>query len=401
MSWKKKFVRNWGRLGMKCKLSDICDFRKGKVDVSNLTLKTYISTENMLPNKGGITVASYLPTVQLTQEYKKGDVLVSNIRPYFKKIWRAKNDGGCSNDVLVFQGNSNIDGDFLYYILANDDFFAYSMATSKGTKMPRGDKTSIMQYEVPIFDIDTQRKIASVLRSLDEKIELNSAINNNLQQQIQTLFADWILTNRQSATEVALSEVCIKVTDGSHFSPKDDPASSIPMLSVKDMREFDFDFTSCKHICEEDYEKMVANDCVPQVNDILVAKDGSYLKEIFICNEQRKIAILSSIAIFRPDTTIIHPEILLAFFKSPHVLREVRDNYVSGSALPRIVLKDFKKLTFALPNMDVQNQIAPLFASVREQIAVNVAENKYLAQLRDTLLSKLMSGEISVDSIRL
>ena len=386
---------------MKCKLSDICDFRKGKVDVSNLTLKTYISTENMLPNKGGITVASYLPTVQLTQEYKKGDVLVSNIRPYFKKIWRAKNDGGCSNDVLVFQGNSNIDGDFLYYILANDDFFAYSMATSKGTKMPRGDKTSIMQYEVPIFDIDTQRKIASVLRSLDEKIELNSAINNNLQQQIQTLFADWILTNRQSATEVALSEVCIKVTDGSHFSPKDDPASSIPMLSVKDMREFDFDFTSCKHICEEDYEKMVANDCVPQVNDILVAKDGSYLKEIFICNEQRKIAILSSIAIFRPDTTIIHPEILLAFFKSPHVLREVRDNYVSGSALPRIVLKDFKKLTFALPNMDVQNQIAPLFASVREQIAVNVAENKYLAQLRDTLLSKLMSGEISVDSIRL
>ena len=165
---------------MKCKLSDICGFRKGKVDISNLTLKTYISTENMLPNKGGITVASSLPTVQLTQEYKKGDVLVSNIRPYFKKIWQAKCDGGCSNDVLVFQGNSNIDGDFLYYILANDDFFAYSMATSKGTKMPRGDKTSIMQYEVPLIDLQVQKKIASVLKVLDEKIELNNEINNNL-----------------------------------------------------------------------------------------------------------------------------------------------------------------------------------------------------------------------------
>lgn len=165
---------------MKCKLSDICDFRKGKVDVSKLTLKTYISTENMLPNKGGITEASSLPTIQLTQEYKKGDVLVSNIRPCFKKIWRAKYDGGCSNDVLVFKGNSNIDGDFLYYVLANDDFFDYSMATSKGTKMPRGDKTSIMQYEVPVFDVDTRRKIASVLRCLDGKIELNSAINKNL-----------------------------------------------------------------------------------------------------------------------------------------------------------------------------------------------------------------------------
>jgi len=179
---------------MKCKLSDICNFRKGKIGVSNLTLKTYISTENMLPNKGGITEASSLPTAQLTQEYKKGDVLVSNIRPYFKKIWLARHDGGCSNDVLVFQGNSNIDGDFFYYVLANDDFFAYSMATSKGTKMPRGDKTSIMQYEVPIFDIDTQRKIASVLRSLDEKIELNSAINNNLEQQMQAIFNAFFLT---------------------------------------------------------------------------------------------------------------------------------------------------------------------------------------------------------------
>ena len=165
---------------MKCKLSDICDFRKGKVDVSKLTLKTYISTENMLPNKGGITEASSLPTIQLTQEYKKGDVLVSNIRPYFKKIWRAKDDGGCSNDVLVFKGNSNIDGDFLYYVLANDEFFDYSMATSKGTKMPRGDKTSIMQYEASLIDLQVQKKIASVLKVLDEKIELNNEINNNL-----------------------------------------------------------------------------------------------------------------------------------------------------------------------------------------------------------------------------
>ena len=226
-------------------------------------------------------------------------------------------------------------------------------------------------------------------------------VNENLEQQVQTLFADWLSANSESATEIALGNICTKVTDGSHFSPKDDSTSSIPMLSVKDMREFDFDLTSCKHICEGDYEKMVANDCVPQVNDILVAKDGSYLKEIFICNEKRKLAILSSIAIFRPNTTVIHPEILLAFLKSPRVLQEVRDNYVSGSALPRIVLKDFKKLTFSLPNMDAQNLIAPLFASIREQIAVNVAENKYMTQLRDTLLPKLMSGELNVDNINL
>ena len=75
---------------MKCKLSDICNFRKGKVEVENLNTRNYISTENMLPNKGGMTDANSLPTVSLTQEYKIGDVLVSNIRPYFKKIWQAR-----------------------------------------------------------------------------------------------------------------------------------------------------------------------------------------------------------------------------------------------------------------------------------------------------------------------
>ena len=173
------------------------------------------------------------------------------------------------------------------------------------------------------------------------------------------------------------------------------------MLSVKDMEEFDFNLDSCKHISAEDYQKMVVNDCVPQVNDILVAKDGSYLKEIFICNEQRELAILSSIAIFRPDTSKIYPEILLAFLKSPRVLQEVRDNYVSGSALPRIVLKDFKKLQFLLPNLEAQGEIVPLLAAIRSQIAVNVAENQRLSQLRNSLLPKLMSGEIDVSNIRL
>lgn len=296
----------------------------------------------------------------------------------------------------------NLHPDILDIKWAYYRFLTYDInSMDSGSAIPSTDRYEIYAIEVDLPDIDEQKREVKLLECFDDKIANITEINDNLQQQVQTLFADWLSANSGSATEVALGDVCTKVTDGSHFSPKDDPTSSIPMLSVKDMREFDFDLTSCKHICEDDYEKMVANDCVPQINDILVAKDGSYLKEIFICNEQRKLAILSSIAIFRPNATVIHPEILLAFLKSPRVLREVRDNYVSGSALPRIVLKDFKKLTFALPNMDAQNLIAPLFASIREQIDVNVAENKYMAQLRDALLPKLMSGELNISKIDL
>ena len=165
---------------MASKLSDICSYVKGKISVASLTADTYISTENMLPNKGGITAASAIPAVEMTQAYNKDDVLVSNIRPYFKKIWQAGCNGGCSNDVLVFRAAEGIDPTFLYYVLADDNFFNYATATSKGTKMPRGDKSAIMKYGVPEFNLEIQQKIGQILRSIDRKIIVNGQINDNL-----------------------------------------------------------------------------------------------------------------------------------------------------------------------------------------------------------------------------
>ena len=165
---------------MKYNLSDICEYAKGKIDVALLNEDTYISTENMLPNKGGITSATTLPTITQTQSFLSGDVLVSNIRPYFKKIWYAEFNGGCSNDVLVFRAKAGVNKRFLYYLLADDTFFDYSMATSKGTKMPRGDKAAIMKYEVPDFKYEEQERIARILEVLDRKIQLNKEINENL-----------------------------------------------------------------------------------------------------------------------------------------------------------------------------------------------------------------------------
>ena len=260
---------------------------------------------------------------------------------------------------------------------------------------------AIKKLEINLPPLNTQKKIAKILSDIDSKVELNNTINNNLEEQIQVLFSKWLSNNFKFSNKVTLEEVCSKITDGSHFSPKDNSLSSIPMLSVKDMEKFDFNLKSCKHISETDYQKMLMNDCVPKINDILVAKDGSYLKEIFICNEERRIAILSSIAIFRPNLKKIYPEILLAFLKSPNLLKEVRDNYVSGSALPRIVLRDFKKLSFYLPSIEIQSEISSLFYSIRKQIAKNIMENEKLINLKNYLLPKLMNGEIDVEKIEL
>lgn len=202
-------------------------------------------------------------------------------------------------------------------------------------------------------------------------------------------------------TEVSLDDVCTRITDGSHYSPADSPDSPYPMYSVKDMETYGFNPSACKHISEEDFRKMKKGDCVPLLNDILVAKDGSYLKEIFICSEDKDEAILSSIAIFRPDINIIMPEILLYLLKQPSVRQDVSDNYVSGSALPRIVLKDFKKYRFMLPPMDEQLKIGSVLHAIRMQTKVNIDEIQCLSSTRDALLPKLMSGEIDVSKVRI
>ncbi len=402
---------------MKCKLSDICVFRKGKVDVSKLTLKTYISTENMLPNKAGVTEASSLPTVQLTQEYKKGDVLVSNIRPYFKKIWLARHDGGCSNDVLVFQGNSNIDGDFLYYVLANDDFFAYSMATSKGTKMPRGDKTSIMQYEVPIFDIDTQRKIASVLRSLDEKIELNSTINNNLEQQAVLLFQKWFIEFDNSSKNMLETrfglvpesfkllkngELPLVVTDyvanGSFASLKanvtlyQEPNYAY-FIRNTDLKSGTFDV----FVDEHSYNFLSKSTLYG--GEIIISNVGD-VGSVFLCPKLDKPMTLgNNIIMLRPKQENLRYYLYIWFkwLYGQSIIQGIK----GGSAQPKFNKTDFKNLPIFLPPDDLLEQFHQIVKPMFELIDENNTENQALTRTLDTILPRLMSGELDVSDIEL
>lgn len=154
-------------------LSAICDYVTEKVFFSEVDTSVYISTENILPDKQGIASFGMTSPSDRVTYFRERDVLVSNIRPYFKKMWFATTSGGCNADVLCFRALDKRYSYLLKSILFQDSFFDYVMSGAKGTKMPRGDKKHIMQYQIPCF-LDAQLQKFNEFAS---SIEQNQALN--------------------------------------------------------------------------------------------------------------------------------------------------------------------------------------------------------------------------------
>ena len=161
-------------------LSDICSYSRDKVAVSELNVSTYFSTENMLSGKAGSTEATSLPTTSQTTACHKGDTLISNIRPYFKKIVYCEDNCGCSTDVLCFTPSQPCYSAYLFSTLYADKFFAFMVAGSKGTKMPRGDKQQIMTYPVVLPSEEELAGFNTIASPLLEQIYSNRAENKRL-----------------------------------------------------------------------------------------------------------------------------------------------------------------------------------------------------------------------------
>ena len=370
-----------------CSLSDVCNYAKGKVEVASLNPDTYISTENMLPNKAGVTAASSMPKTPQTQAYQKDDVLVSNIRPYFKKIWYANNDGGCSNDVLVFRANEGVDTKFLYYVLADDSFFDYSMATSKGTKMPRGDKTAIMRYKVPLIPLDVQKRIAAILFDIDEKISTNEAINKNLFEQVRALYKDRFIDlmpfggSMPSDWHLGTVSEIIELHD----------SKRIP-LSSRERAELDKIYPYYGATSVMDYVDRYLFDGIY----LLLGEDGTvvdgqgfpilqYVEGKFWVNNHAHIITGKN------GFTV---ELLYLLFSLTNV-----QSIVTGAVQPKISQANLNKVPIVIPSeaelKAFDESIQPFFAEIRNLRA----ENDRLATVRDSMLPRLMSGELDVSDL--
>jgi len=172
------------------RLKEISKFSKERLNSIELSCSNYVTTENMLQDYKGIVSATNLPTNTNVVKFSKGDVLLSNIRPYLKKVWYADRNGGCSADVFVFKALPICNSNFLHHVIANDRFIKFVMGGAKGVKMPRGDKEQMITYKVGLPCIEEQKKIANLLSLLDERISTQNKIINKLQSLIKGIMIE-------------------------------------------------------------------------------------------------------------------------------------------------------------------------------------------------------------------
>ncbi|WYL97178.1 MAG: restriction endonuclease subunit S [Gloeotrichia echinulata IR180] len=307
---------------------------------------------------------------------------------------------------------------FYAYVLRSSLMRQTLSAQGNGTNISNLNQRILSDLLVPFPPLPTQKKIAAILSGYDDLIENNTRRIKILEEMAQTLYHEWFVKFRFPGHEHTkmvdselglipagwevrqLSEVCQRITDGSHWSPKS-VDQGYPMASVKDMSTWGLNVESCRKISEHDYEKLVRNDCKPLKNDILIAKDGNtYLKHMFVVQKEIDLVILSSIAIVRPNLDNILPYVLVLHLLYPPVKSRLK-NYVSGAAIPRIILKDFAKFTIVVPSINIQHKFFNIAEAMIKDCHCLIAKNSNLRQTRDLLLPKLISGEIDVEHLEI
>lgn len=393
-----------------CELEHVCDY------VNNRTTSSmnYISTENMLPNKGGISESTIIPP-GTTTEYKIGDILISNIRPYFQKIWCADRCGGCSADVLCIRAKENTDSKYLYYLLSQQAFFDYVMSGAKGCKMPRGDKKQIMQWPVNIPAIDVQKKVVAILSSLDNKIRLNRRINDNLEQQAQALFKSWFVdfepfrggefvysalgSTPKELPIVYIEDIPHNIESGKR--PKGGATfEGVPSIGAENIKGLGYyDYSKTKYIPKE-YAQTIKKGKINGY-ELLIYKDGgkpgyfipnfSIFGEGFPFNEMyinEHVFILDLM-----DNA--YNAFAYFYMRTPYIMNQL--NSIGGkAAIPGINTKDIECLPIYSNESPYVKRYGDIVLPFIKTILSNSLENARLAKMRDTLLPQLMSGELKI-----
>lgn len=353
------FTEPWQRT----MLDRIVTFEKKRLRNCDLRLTEYVSTDNMLSDFGGVRVANRISKTGTSTSFIKGDILVSNIRPYLNKIWYATFDGGCSPDVFVYRAKKNIvTSPFLYNILANKAFITYVMNGAKGVKMPRGDKEQMMKYPCSIPSLQEQDKISSLLKFIDERIATQRRLIDKLETLIKGV-REHCLKNI-SGEMVYLSSIA-EIYQPQTISSLELVDNGFPIYGANGIIGY---YNSYNHETEQICITCRGNTC-GTVNYSLA-----------------KSWITGNAMVVNTDS---HSDIVCKRFLF-HFLSEYNfKSIISGSGQPQIVRSPLQKLKVKLPSLDKQSQIANFLDAILHKTDLEYSELNLLQKQRQHLLQRM------------
>lgn len=339
-------------------LEDVAEFQKKRISSDLLNNSNYISTENILQNFGGVQNSISIPANTNVIEYQKGDVLLSNIRPYLKKVWLSDRHGGCSADVFVLRGNQ-CERRFLYYVIASDRFINFVMSGAKGVKMPRGDKSQMEKFAFFIPTNVEQKKIARFLSMLDERIRLQ----NKIIEKLETLIKGIIETVISSQKPNTLIKNCLECNSSTLQESQVAETGTFPVYGA----------TGISGYTE-----------APDVNgeSILIIKDGSGVGTVkYVTGEYSYIGTLNSLTAKDGYCLKFIYFALQKFCFEP---------YKTGMAIPHIYFKDYGKAKIFCPTIKEQFAIAKRISMVEDKVSVEKRIFFHYQAQKSYLLSQML-----------
>ena len=378
------------------KLGEVCEEIRERISSAEIPLAAYITTDNMLKNCAGVCEAENLPPkICSLVAYQSGDILLSNIRPYLKKIWLADRSGGASSDVIVLRPRfENILARYIYRALAREEFFDFSMLNVTGTKMPRGKRDWIKSFEIPIPPLAEQKRIVTKIDAAFEKIDrLKANAEKNLanaKELSQSALDEACKTPK--GDKVRLRDVC-DVLAGYPFKGNSFSETGIKICGGLIITPTEIKWSECKHWDSSEG----LEDYLLAVDDIVIALDRPWIADGFKIGmiEEGDLPCLLIQRTARLRAKKVIPKYLLYVLRHP-AFKEYCT--FTGATVPHISHKDIERYMIPCPPLTEQKQIIKHLDFLLEKI--KMLEQNYerqiadCAEMRQAILREAFEGRL-------
>jgi type I restriction enzyme S subunit len=385
------------------KFSEFAEQRKEQV-APNGEEQPYIGLEHIEQQKLRITgIGSSKDVISNKYKFYTGDILYGKLRPYFRKVYHPKFNGVCSTDIFVIVNKKPVVKDFLYYLVATEDFTSIANSGSSGTRMPRADWNQLAKTEWNIpEDLNEQKSLANILSTLDDKIELNREMNQTLEDLCQSIFKEWFVNFNFPDFD---GELVDGLPDGWSIGKLnqivDVKGGSTPSTTNPDYWNGVYHWTTPKDLSNIKSSVLLETERKITEAGVKQISSGILPEGTLLLSSRAPIGYLaiSQIPISINQGYIAIQGKAVSNFFMLNWLKQNMDSVkgmANGSTFQEINKSNFKQIEIVIPDKGALNSFDEVAKPIFQKIVLNEIESKSLIEIRDGLLPKLMTGKIEI-----